>query len=93
MKEAHRIADGVLDEHALGISGDESLGRAGVIGQEHGGLVVTEVEDVELAHTAACERDLLLPHAGGSVLSRGHIEADTSPRRGGELSDLGEDLR
>ena len=93
MKEAHRIADGVLDEHALGVSGDEGLGRARIVGHEHGGLVVTKVEDVELAQAAPGELDVLLPHSGSPILSGGHIEADTSPSRGGEVADLGEDLR
>ena len=86
VKEAHRIADSVLDEHALGISGDERLGRTRVVGQQHGGLVITEVEDVELARAAAGERDCFLPHAGGLVLAGGYIEPDTSPSRDGEIS-------
>ena len=93
VKEAHRIADRVLDEHALGISGDERLGRTRVVGQQHGGLVMTEVEDVELAQAATGERDGFLPHAGGLVLAGGHIEPNPSPGRDGEVADLGEDLR
>jgi hypothetical protein len=39
MEEAHRIGERILDEHALGVAGDEILGgRACVIGEQDGGL-------------------------------------------------------
>ena len=50
MEEAHGVGERILDEHALGIAGDEIFdGRACVVGEQDGGLVVAEIGDEELA--------------------------------------------
>jgi hypothetical protein len=50
MEEAHGIGERVLDEHALGVAGDEIAGgRICVIGEQDGGLIVAEIGDEELA--------------------------------------------
>ena len=66
MEEADGIGEGVLDEHALGVAGDELLaGVAAVVGEQDGGLVVAEVVDEDLAEGASGERDLSVRRRAG----------------------------
>jgi hypothetical protein len=68
MEEAHRVGERILDEHALGVAGNEILGgRACVIGEQDGGLIVAEAGDEELAVGALARTTfcLKLPRFGG----------------------------
>src|SRR5205085_6894053 len=48
VEEAHGVGQGVLDQHALGIAGEQlGVGGVAVVGQENGRLLVAEVDDEE----------------------------------------------
>jgi hypothetical protein len=60
VEEAHGIGERILDEHALGVTGDEVLGGGGcVVGEQDGGFVVAEIGDEELAVGALARTNLL----------------------------------
>src|SRR5713101_1794369 len=91
MEEAYRVGQRVLDEHALGIAGDDGLGGGlGVVGEQDGGLVVAEIGDEELAEGALVRTSLLFVDARGAMLSAGDIEGDGAPGRWRQVVDLGE---
>jgi len=80
MEEAHRVGERILDEHALGVAGDEILGgRACVIGEQDGGLIVTEVGDEELAVDALQRTRLLFLKAWIAIFAMEHVEFDGAP--------------
>jgi hypothetical protein len=57
VEEAHRIRERVLDQHALCIAGNQlGRGAAPVIGEQDGGLIVTEVLDEQLTEARAGQR-------------------------------------
>ena len=79
MEEADRIGERILDEHALGVAGDEVLGsRACVIGQQDGRLIVAEIGDEELAIDALKRAGLLFKEARVAVFAW-DIELDGTP--------------
>src|SRR4030042_770289 len=41
MKESHGIGQGVLDQHALGVSSNQALGTLGIVGENNGRLFVS----------------------------------------------------
>src|SRR5882724_7043123 len=91
MKEAHRVSKRVLDEHALGITGDEAArGGSRVIGEQDGGLVMPEVADEELAVATRYEANLLLEGPGCAVFAMGQIERHCAPGGCRQLVDFGE---
>ncbi len=91
MEEAYRVGQRVLDEHALGIAGDDGLGGGlGVVGEQDGGLVVAEIGDEELAEGALVRTSLLFVDARGAMLAAGDIEGDGAPGRWRQVVDLGE---
>src|SRR5258706_7500285 len=93
MEEAHRVGERILDEHALGVAGNEILGgRACVIGEQDGGLIVTEVGDEELAVGALKRPRLVFMEAWIAVFAMGHVEFDGAPSRCWQVGDLGEQL-
>src|SRR3972149_1242198 len=56
VKEADGVGDRVLNEHALGVAGDEALeGGIVLVGEEDGRLVVPKVLDEQLAQGATRE--------------------------------------
>ena len=66
----HRVGERVLDEHALGMAGDDRLGGGlGVIGEQDGGLVVAEIGDEELPEVALVRTGLLFVDARGPMLA------------------------
>jgi hypothetical protein len=70
VEEAHRIGQRVLDEHALGIAGDDRLsGGLGVVGEQDGGLVVAEIGDEELPEVALVRTSLVFIDAWGAMLA------------------------
>ena len=94
VEEAHRVGERVLDQHALGIAGDDRLGGGlGVIGEQDGGLVVAEIGDEELAEVALVRTSLLFVDARGAVLAAGDVEVDGAPGRWRQAGDLGEQAR
>lgn len=65
VEEAHGIRQVVLDEHALGVSDDELLGRrTSVVGDENGRLLVAQIADEELAEGSILEAGLLFEDRG-----------------------------
>jgi hypothetical protein len=91
VKKAHGIGEGIFDEHAFGIAGDQLAGSgAGVVGQQDGGLLMAQILDEDLAEDALAGLDLLLKDARRAVFALGQVEGDLAPCRGGKLGDLGE---
>ena len=92
MEEAHGVGERVLDEHALGVAGDEaSCGGCCVVGEQDGGLIVAEIGDEELAVGALVRTRLLLEDAWLAVFAVGHVEGDGAPGRWRQVLDLGEE--
>ena len=93
MEEAHGVGEGILDEHAPGIAGDELLGGGGgVIGEQDGRLVMAEILDEELAVGPLEKSYLLLEDAWCAEFTAGEIEVDGAPCRRWQLLDLGKEL-
>src|SRR5580700_582541 len=91
MKRAHRCGRSALDEHALGIAGDDGLGGGlGIVGEQDGGLIVAEIGDEELAEGAFMRTSLLFIDSRGAVLAAGDLKGDGAPRRWRQFVDLGE---
>jgi len=93
VEEANGIGNGVFDEHALSISGDEFYGGAGIVGEQNGGLVVPEVLDIELTKELALDVNLLLINSGGFKFAGRNIQRDLTPGGSGQLGDLLEHRR
>ena len=99
MEEAHRVGERILDEHALGVAGNEILGgRACVIGEQDGGLIVTEVGDEELAVGALKRPRLVFMEARITVFAMGGTSSSTvrqadAGRSATSASSLGERRR
>src|SRR5437899_9482598 len=82
VEEAHRIGERVLDQHALGVAGDDILGGgSGVVGEQDGGLVVAEILDEELAEGALLRTSFLFVEARGAMLAACRVEGDGAPGR------------
>jgi hypothetical protein len=91
VEEAHGIGERVLDEHALGVAGDEFFGGGFcVVGEQDGGLVVTEIGDKELAVSALARTSLLFEDPRGAVFAVGQVERDGAPSRWRQVADFGE---
>jgi hypothetical protein len=61
VEEAHRIGEGIFDQHALGVAGDDRCGlRLHVIGEQDGGLFMAEIGNEELAERALLGTHLLV---------------------------------
>src|SRR5258707_13426541 len=91
MEEAHGSGQGVFDEHASGVAGDDlARGGASIVGEQDGGLVVSEVSDEELAEDALARTSLLLVDARRAVFAVGRVEGDGAPGRRRQVLDLGE---
>ena len=89
MEEAHRVGQGVLDEHAVRVASNQCLvGGLPLVGEQYGGLVVAEVLDEELAEHATLERDVLLIDAREAELTRDAVQLDLAPGRAREVGDL-----
>src|SRR3984893_8446718 len=93
MEKAYRIGERILDEHALGVASDEVFGgRALVVGEQDGGLIVAEVGDVKLAVGALKRTRLLFVEAWVAVFAMGYVEFDGAPGRRRQVGDFGEQL-
>src|SRR5260370_20427672 len=89
-KRTHGIGERVLDEHALGVAGDEFFGGGFcVIGEQDGGLVVTEIGDEELAVSALSRTSLLFEDPRGAGFAVRQIERDGAPSRWRQVGDCG----
>ena len=91
MWKKRTASDRALDEHALGVTGDE-LGGGGlaVIGDEDRRFLVAQVHHEELTERSAGQCHRLLEHARCLVLARGHLQGDAAPGRRGQTLDFGE---
>src|SRR5436190_9473387 len=70
VEEAHRVGEGVLDQHALGVAGDElGDGFLVVIGEQNCRFFVSEIAQVELAERSAGQYDRLVVDAGRAELA------------------------
>ena len=74
MKETHRIAQAVFDEHPASIAGDEFGGRSALVGEQDRGFVMPQVQDEELAKASSAQGDRLLIDPRRLVLAAGHIQ-------------------
>ncbi len=93
MEEAHRVGEGIFDQHALGVAGDDRCGlRLHVVGEQDGGFVMAEIGDEELAERALLGARLLLIDPRGAVFAVGHVERNGAPSRGRQLIDLGQEF-
>src|SRR6516225_6853701 len=91
MEEAHGVGERILDEHALGIAGDEIFnGRVCVVGEQDGGLVVAEIGDEELAVGAPKRTRLLFVETWRAVFAMGYVEFDGAPGRRRQVGSFGE---
>jgi len=91
VEEAHRVGEGIFDQHALGVAGNDGCGlRLHVVGEQDGWLFMAEIGDEELAEGALFGADLLLIDSRCAVLAVGHIERDGAPSRRRQLVDLGQ---
>jgi len=89
VEEAHCIRERILDEHALRVTRDKSFwGRVGVVGEQYGRLIVTEVRDEELAIGALKRAGLLFEEARVTIFAMWDIEFDGAPSRTGQQSNL-----
>jgi hypothetical protein len=80
VEEADGVREGILDEHALGIAGDElGGGSSAVVGEEKRGFVMAQVSDEDLSEGFSGETDGLFVDAGGLVLAAGYVEFDGAP--------------
>lgn len=93
LEEPHGVGERILNQHAVGVAGDERLDRGPrFVGQENRRLLMAEIEDVDLPERAAGETDLLLVHPRSSILGRGHVEFDRVPGTPRKQRDLLEEL-
>lgn len=90
VEEADGIADGVFDEHSLGVAGNELDLGEGVVCEENGRLVMAQVEGIELTERVSADLDLLLIDPGCLEGPGGDIELNLSPGGGRERLDLSE---
>ena len=82
MEKIDAIFNGVLDEHALGISLDESgRGFSEIVGHEEGWLVMAEIGDDKLSDglVVALQVDTLIEDARSPVLAGDAVEFNTPP--------------
>src|SRR5580693_4812371 len=98
MEKAYRIGERILDEHALSVAGDEIFdGRALVVGEQNGGLIVAEVGDVKLAVGALKRTRLLFVEAWVAVFAMGTsssaVRQADAGRSATSASSLGERRR
>jgi hypothetical protein len=90
VEEADGIADRILDKHASGVACDELVVGSSVIGEKDSGLVVAEIENVDLSEGPSVETDLFLEDTWVLESTGGDIEFDTTPggsRKGLNLFD------
>ena len=88
VEEANRIGEGVFDQHALSVSGNQVFGALGVVGEENGGLVVAKVLNVNLPEGTALNHDWLFIYPRGAILASGHIKGEGTPCRRWESTDF-----
>ncbi len=84
----------VLDEHPLGVPGEQVFGRGGilqVVGDEQGGLVAADVADGDLAdrRADALESDHVFVQMRVAVAA-GAVDGVVFPRAGGQGGEAGE---
>ena len=85
MEKAHRVAQAVLNEHAVGITGEQGLHRSVVlIGQENRRLVMPEVQGKDLSEKMILQLDLLFVDARRAELAGGHFQFHLPPSRAGQ---------
>ncbi len=83
---AYPLGESLLDAHAVGVLLDQDLGAEGeVVGDEEGGLLVSEPVDGELADLAVvvAEADVMVVVDSRSAVAAGALELDREPCRGG----------
>ena len=84
MEEVDTVGNAVLDDHALGVAPDQG-GRcsAHLVGNQNGGLFVSEIGDGELSQRALVmvEFDGLVEDSGGAIGAGDVFELDTPPDR------------
>src|SRR6266566_8038791 len=77
----------------MSVAGDELFdGCPRFIGQENRGLLMAEIEDVDLPERAAGEADLLLVDTRSSKFARGYVEVERAPGTPREQRDLLQEL-
>jgi len=80
MKEPDGVRQRVLDQHPLGVAGDQALDRsARLIGQQDGRLIVPQVLNIKLAEGPAGQVDRLFMIPGCAVLPGGNVQFDRPP--------------
>ena len=89
MKKPHRIRERILDEHALGVAGQQRLGRSvALIGQKDGGFIVAEILHKHLPQGPAGQGDGLFIDPGRAILARGHVQLNGPPGRTRQQHDF-----
>ena len=86
VEEVHAVSNVVLDEHALGIAGDQlGCGSRKLVGDQQGGLLVSQLGDHQFAKRShvSGQGDLPIQDAWGAVDSGHPFEFDSPPRRDG----------
>ena len=92
MKEADGVADGVFDEHASCVAREEFDVGCWIVGEKDGGLIMAEVESIDLAEWPAMDTNLLFEDLWGFEGSCGDVQAQATPSRWGEGVDFPEDI-
>jgi len=78
----------------MSVAGDQLFGRCPpLVGEQHRGVLMTEVLDVKLAEGVAVETNRLFVHPGRAVLAGRDVELDRPPRRTRKTHDVLHDLR
>ena len=84
VEEVNAVGDAVFNEHALGVAADHTgRGPAQLVGQQEGGVLMTEIGDGELTDRTfiIIQGDPLIENPGRTVLSGDVFQCDAAPGR------------